>query len=631
MKNIKLIFILMLFIAIDSILFLSCKRNTFNPNATLNSVDSIPSLDVAQIKANISVQVFDANQKPLALATVICGNTNFTTDTLGYALFQNVAISQNNAAITVKKDGYFSCTRTFVAEQDKWHFLKVVLDDHTLTTTIPSDKGGLINMPSGASVNIPGNAMVLKGTNTVYNGQVSVYTHWLDPSSPNLMNEIQGDLRGIDTKGVERAIQTFGMVNVELKGANNEDLQLGENQQSTISFPISASLQSAAPAIIPLWYFSETNHRWIQQGQATKNGSFYTGTVQHFTCWNVDYPKPYKLVKCKIKILTPSHDGCFNKELLIHESGDIWGGHGYTDQDGYLNCSVPAGTSLKLDILGCALSSKSYTVGPYVNEENTDSLVLSSNEGFTIKGSVFDCSGLPLKNGFVRFNINGFVCVPIVKGNYKINYQPAICNNIDSIYFYSVDLDANKFSSISSVPANKGSDITLNMKVCNAISGILIGSTYQGGIVIYNLQQGDSGYIVGQSHGLIAATSDQGKIVWCNNGLLIPTGAIGTLIGSGLSNTNAIITAQGATAINYAAGLAKAYSGGGYADWYLPNKEELNKLYLTRTVVGGIASEYYWSSSEFDSNVVWSQDFRNGVQAANSKNNIVFVRAIRAF
>ena len=464
-----------LIIVVSFLLMISCQKPIASfpinsPIKPFNLVDSIPTIDIAQITANISIQVFDTNKKPLSLATVVCGNTNVTTDLLGYAILENVAVSHNNASIIVKKDGYFSCTRTFVGEQGKWHFLKVILDDYTLTTTINSEKGGVINMPSGATVNIPVNAMVLKGTNTVYKGLVSVYTHWLDPSSPNLMSEIQGELRGIDSSGVERAIQTFGMVNVELKGSNNENLQLGTNQQSTISFPISASLQGMAPTTIPLWYFSETNHRWVQQGQATKKGSFYIGTVQHFTCWNVDYPKPYKLVKCKMKILTPGHDGCFNREILIHESSDSWGGHGYTDEDGYLDCSVPQGTSLKLDILGCA--SKSFTVGPYLQDENIDSIVLSTNEGFTIKGSVFDCSGLPLKNGYVQFNINGSARVPIIGGNYKINFQPDICSSFDSIYFYSVDLNTKKISSINSIPANNGSDLALNLKVCNDLSSI---------------------------------------------------------------------------------------------------------------------------------------------------------------
>lgn len=53
-------------------------------------------------------------------------------------------------------------------------------------------------------------------------------------------------------------------------------------------------------------------------------------------------------------------------------------------------------------------------------------------------------------------------------------------------------------------------------------------------------------------------------------------GAIGTAIGTGFSNTNTIITSQGIIATNYAAGLVRAYTGGGYTDWYLPSKEELN-------------------------------------------------------
>ena len=186
-----------------------------------NIIDSIPSFDLFKVNSNISVQVFDNNKKPISFATVICGNTITTTDSLGYALFEKVDVSQNNGAIIVKKEGYFNCTRTFVATQNEWHFLKVILNEHNLTSSFSSDLGGLIKLSSGAIVNIPGNGLVVKGTNTVYKGLVNAYTHWLDPSNTELMSEVQGDLRGIDTNGVERAIQTFGMINVELKGANN--------------------------------------------------------------------------------------------------------------------------------------------------------------------------------------------------------------------------------------------------------------------------------------------------------------------------------------------------------------------------------------------------------------------------
>jgi hypothetical protein len=160
-----------------------------------------------------------------------------------------------------------------------------------------------------------------------------------------------------------------------------------------------------------------------------------------------------------------------------------------------------------------------------------------------------------------------------------------------------------------------------------------IGSSYQGGKVAYILVSGDPGYDVNTTHGLIVATSDQSTsdgIQWYN-GSYTTTGATGTAIGTGLSNTNTIITSQGATATSYAAGLARAYEGGGYTDWYLPSKDELNKLYLNKTAIGGFENNFYWSSSEIDGNKAWAQSFVNGGHYDSFKYNTAYVRAIRAF
>jgi hypothetical protein len=161
-----------------------------------------------------------------------------------------------------------------------------------------------------------------------------------------------------------------------------------------------------------------------------------------------------------------------------------------------------------------------------------------------------------------------------------------------------------------------------------------IGQSYQGGKVAYILVKGDPGYDPNTQHGIIAATSDQSdqliRIKW-DKGTYTITGATGTAIGTGLSNTNKIIVSQGEPAISYAAGLARAYTGGGYTDWYLPSKDELEKLSYTREIIGGFVNYYYWSSSEFDLRKAWYQTFFSGRQYTTVKGEPAIVRAIRLF
>ena len=132
---------------------------------------------------------------------------------------------------------------------------------------------------------------------------------------------------------------------------------------------------------------------------------------------------------------------------------------------------------------------------------------------------------------------------------------------------------------------------------------IAIGYPHQGGIVFY---------LDGNGGGLIAAPSDQ----------------------SCCSNWD--------TAVSLCSNLTL----GGYSDWFLPSKDELNLMWTNLADsdstgsnsgvtdsgnLGDFAASVYWSSTEDDSGYAWFQHFYNGILNTTNKSTTNYVRAVRAF
>ncbi len=145
-----------------------------------------------------------------------------------------------------------------------------------------------------------------------------------------------------------------------------------------------------------------------------------------------------------------------------------------------------------------------------------------------------------------------------------------------------------------------------------------------GGIVFYITNGGRSG--------LEAAPVDQSSsTLWGCEGSKI--GALGTGVGTGAQNTADILA--GCRTLGIAARKAANCIIGGYDDWFLPSREELNLLYQQKDVVGGFTGTSYWSSTEtnpsdatvihFDVGNIVHKKKEEGAKSSSH------VRAIRSF
>jgi hypothetical protein len=152
---------------------------------------------------------------------------------------------------------------------------------------------------------------------------------------------------------------------------------------------------------------------------------------------------------------------------------------------------------------------------------------------------------------------------------------------------------------------------------------VQLGDEYGGGIVFYIDSTGE--------HGLIAAINDQNTEAPWWNGNFVATNAKSAT--DGFANTRQIVSVQGNG--HYAASICYDYAGGGFGDWFLPSKDQLDKLYIYSQgfLGGGSYFAIYWSSTEYDTGNAWVQDFTNGQQYIDNTSDRaqVHTRAIRAF
>ena len=164
----------------------------------------------------------------------------------------------------------------------------------------------------------------------------------------------------------------------------------------------------------------------------------------------------------------------------------------------------------------------------------------------------------------------------------------------------------------------------------------LYGKTYGGGFIFYLTANAGAGLVAAPPFWNGINNPDPTQISYGCQGNNIP-GAEGTAIGTGAQNTLDILAGCGTSGI--AADICSNLVLNGFADWFLPSKDESTEMYLKvgqgaagpNQNIAGFENGLYWTSSEINWTWSWIHDFNNNLQNQDDKDIWYRVRPVRAF
>lgn len=470
---------LTIFSLFTALLFFSCQK-TLDFESSGGSI--LPPDLTTKISSTVSGFVTDENDVAVIGASVLIGSATVTTDKYGYFEAKNVQVVKEAAVVTVNKPGYFKGIKTYIATQGKSAFFRIKLIPKTIAGTVNAATGGTVTLPNGLSVKLNAGTIVNAATNAQYNGSVNVAAYWISPTAADLNSIMPGDLRGLDTEGLLKVLQTFGMAAVELTGSSGELLQIVNGQKATLTFPIPASISSAAPASIPLWSFDEANGLWKQEGSASKTGNNYVGDVSHFSFWNCDVPANWVQFNCTLKT---THGAPLPFTVVkITVVGTNNSAIGYTDSSGYVGGAVPDNSNLLLEVFpnnSCTTPLYSQTFATTnVNISLGTITVSTANNIAILNGTVTNCASTPVTNGYIILQEgNVFTRYPLSNtGTYS--FSKIFCTFPQTVILIGEDITNAQQSPNVTYIVNAGANNVANIQACGIATQQFITYTING-------------------------------------------------------------------------------------------------------------------------------------------------------
>lgn len=455
-------------VAFISLAFASCNPNDDNPSSSQND-DTFAENFGAAVNRDFIGQVVDKDNHPIQGVTVSIGTSTAQTDINGVFIINNANVNQKFAYIQAKKTGYIDGSRAMVPTTGK-NNVKIMLLPNTPVATIQSGQSSEVALPSGTKVTFDGAFQDENGND--YSGAVNVAMFHLTTSDENIDKLMPGMLYAQRSNNEEAVLATFGMLNVELKGAAGQKLNIKSGHTAEISMLIDDTQLSTAPSTIPLWHFDETKGYWKEDGIATKVSNKYVGEVSHFSWWNCDTFS--STVSLTVTVVDANGNPVSNAgvQLVVNSTGFT----SYiqsTNASGQVSGLVPANQALTMNLYptsNCGISNTS-TIGPFSSDTNLPAVTIDASSAIStqVTGTLLKCNGNNVTNGYVLLKRNNNFSLSTVS-NGDFSFNQLYCN--DNTEFTLKGVDYESLQTTDSITYNFTPITTAigNIHACNAVS-----------------------------------------------------------------------------------------------------------------------------------------------------------------
>ncbi|AUC81846.1 hypothetical protein [Lacinutrix sp. Bg11-31] len=450
-----------------TVLFNSCDPNEGIDEAFTNNeteAETGSTLDQgAVIQRDFMGRIVNAASLPIDNVNITIGNKTAITDANGVFKIINATVKEKQAFVIANKPGYLKGMRSVVPTQNTSN-VSIMLIAESLSGTVASGVDSEVTLGNGTKVSFDG---AFKDENgNAYSGNVDVYMYHLDPSNPNINAIMPGNLQAINANEDERLLETYGMLNVELKGDSGQKLNIADGHVAEIEVPVDPAQSGVAPSSIPLWHFDEVNGHWIEDGEATLVGGKYVGEVSHFSWWNCDAQFP--TVTLCLEVVDIANSPLANVKVELWRSNATYPRVGYSNGNGEICGLIPSNETLTLKAFDqCGVEVHSQSVGPFSTDTNLGQVVLPSVTAAVITGSLVDCSYVNITNGYVTLNY-GSLYSDVAVTNGEFTFSVIECASQPTFTLEGIDYAA--FQTTGDLSFNFSNTNIGNIIACNTVT-----------------------------------------------------------------------------------------------------------------------------------------------------------------